>query len=176
MNSRLIAAAVLAVGCAGPVAAAGPTAVPMTLITADGVGAAVGVVTLSDSPAGLVLVPALTALPPGVHGFHVHTNPSCAATAQNDGKSPAGMAAGGHYDPHGAGKHLGPDGDGHLGDLPVLTVAADGTASQPVTAPHLKLADLSGRSLMIHAGGDTYSDDPRPLGGGGTRIACGIVP
>jgi hypothetical protein len=28
---------------------------------------------------------------------------------------------------------------------------------------------------MIHAGGDTYSDAPEPLGGGGPRIACGVV-
>jgi Cu-Zn family superoxide dismutase len=28
---------------------------------------------------------------------------------------------------------------------------------------------------MIHAGGDNYSDTPKPLGGGGERIACGVV-
>jgi Cu-Zn family superoxide dismutase len=28
---------------------------------------------------------------------------------------------------------------------------------------------------MIHAGGDNYSDQPVPLGGGGARIACGVV-
>ena len=39
-----------------------------------------------------------------------------------------------------------------------------------------KLSDLSGRSLMIHAAGDNYSDDPKPLGGGGARIACGVIP
>jgi Cu-Zn family superoxide dismutase len=29
---------------------------------------------------------------------------------------------------------------------------------------------------MIHAGGDNYSDEPAPLGGGGARVACGVVP
>ena len=29
---------------------------------------------------------------------------------------------------------------------------------------------------MIHAGGDNYSDEPQPLGGGGGRIACGVIP
>jgi len=86
-----------------------------------------------------------------------------------------GLAAGGHYDPQQTGRHLGPFGEGHKGDLPVLVVEADGTARTPVTAPRLKVADLKGRSLMIHAGGDTYSDEP-PMGGGGGRIACGIVP
>jgi Cu-Zn family superoxide dismutase len=28
---------------------------------------------------------------------------------------------------------------------------------------------------MIHAGGDNYSDHPEKLGGGGARIACGVV-
>lgn len=28
---------------------------------------------------------------------------------------------------------------------------------------------------MIHAGSDNYSDDPKPLGGGGDRIACGVI-
>jgi Cu-Zn family superoxide dismutase len=28
---------------------------------------------------------------------------------------------------------------------------------------------------MIHEGGDNYSDEPAPLGGGGARIACGVI-
>ena len=28
---------------------------------------------------------------------------------------------------------------------------------------------------MIHDGGDNYADDPKPLGGGGGRIACGVI-
>jgi len=43
-------------------------------------------------------------------------------------------------------------------------------------APRLKLDDIHGRAIMIHAGGDNYSDIPLPSGGGGTRIACGIIP
>jgi len=42
-------------------------------------------------------------------------------------------------------------------------------------APRLQLTDLAGRSLMIHAGGDNYSDTPAALGGGGPRAACGVV-
>ncbi|MRR17699.1 MAG: superoxide dismutase [Cu-Zn] SodC1, partial [Deltaproteobacteria bacterium] len=30
-------------------------------------------------------------------------------------------------------------------------------------------------SLMIHVGGDNYSDVPEKLGGGGGRLACGVV-
>jgi Cu-Zn family superoxide dismutase len=35
--------------------------------------------------------------------------------------------------------------------------------------------DLKGRSLMIHQDGDNFSDQPEPLGGGGPRVACGVV-
>jgi len=44
-----------------------------------------------------------------------------------------------------------------------------------VLAPRLKLADLPGRSLMVHAGGDNHADHPAPLGGGGARVACGVI-
>ena len=87
-----------------------------------------------------------------------------------------GGAAGGHFDPSQAGQHGYPwTNDNHLGDLPTLNVDADGMASLPVLAPRLKLEDLSGRAIMIHAGGDNHSDDPAPLGGGGARIACGVI-
>ena len=39
----------------------------------------------------------------------------------------------------------------------------------------LALKDLPGRALVIHAGGDNYSDYPEPAGGGGERIACGVI-
>jgi Cu-Zn family superoxide dismutase len=52
---------------------------------------------------------------------------------------------------------------------------ASGDAKTPVVAPRLELADLLGRSLMIHAEGDNYSDAPKPLGGGGARVACGVI-
>ena len=65
---------------------------------------------------------------------------------------------------------------GHKGDLPGLFVAADGTAVTPVLAPKLKsVNELKGHSLMIHVGGDNYHDHPAKLGGGGARMACGII-
>ena len=87
----------------------------------------------------------------------------------------AGLGAGGHFDPAATAKHLGPAGDGHKGDMPVLVVAPDGTATSPAVSPHLKVADVKGHAIVIHAGGDNYSDQPAPLGGGGARIACGVV-
>ncbi|MNJ64867.1 Superoxide dismutase [Cu-Zn] precursor [compost metagenome] len=130
--------------------------------------------TISTTDYGLVFSPDLKGLPPGLHGFHLHQNPSC-DPAENEGKMTPAQAAGGHYDPHGTGKHGTPWGDGHLGDLPGLYVEENGTATQPVLAPRLKEADLKGRALMVHAGGDNHADIPKPLGGGGARIACGVI-
>ena len=88
---------------------------------------------------------------------------------------PAG-AAGSHYDPATTGHHGTPWGKGHLGDLPPLFVAVDGAATQPVLAPRLaKLAHIQGRALVLHAGGDNHADLPAPLGGGGARLACGVI-
>jgi Cu-Zn family superoxide dismutase len=148
--------------------------VAMRTISETGIGKIIGIVKLSDSDRGLVISPDLAELPPGMRGFHIHENPSCAAL-EKDGKPVAGLGAGGHYDPTHSGKHAGPTGDGHAGDLPALSVAADGTATHTVIAPKLKIADIIGRAIIIHAGSDNYSDNPQPLGGGGARIACGII-
>jgi len=134
-----------------------------------------GTIELSESQYGVVFMPHLSGITPGVHGFHVHTNPSC-ASSEKDGKTVLGGGAGGHYDPMNTGKHGYPwTDDNHLGDLPALYVDMDGNASQPVVAPRLKLSDLKGRALMIHAGGDNHSDQPAALGGGGARVVCGVI-
>lgn len=153
---------------------AGEVVISMNLISTEGVGKPIGKITATDTKYGLLLKPDLTGLPAGVHGFHVHENPNC-GPAEKDGKITAGQAAGAHFDPQKTGKHLGPYGEGHLGDLPPLYVGADGKATTEVLAPRLKTADLKGHSLMIHAGGDNFMDHPEPLGGGGGRSACGVV-
>ncbi|WP_395606770.1 superoxide dismutase [Cu-Zn] SodC [Pseudomonas sp. B22129] len=149
--------------------------VPVNLVSADGAPQPVGSVTISESAYGLIFTPDLKSLPAGVHGFHIHENGSCEAGVK-DGVKVAALAAGGHFDPQKTGKHLGPYADGHLGDLPALYVSMDGTSTNPVLAPRLKtIAQIKGRALMIHAGGDNHSDMPKPLGGGGERLVCGVI-
>ncbi len=149
--------------------------VEVNQITANGVGASLGTVTMRDTKQGLLVEPKLSGLPPGPHGFHVHENPNCGPGMSN-GQMAAGFAAGGHFDPMHTGKHSGPhEKNGHLGDLPVLVVDKDGTATLPVLAERLKAKDVPGHALMVHAGGDNYADEPAPLGGGGPRIACGAI-
>lgn len=148
--------------------------VPINLVDANGVVKNIGTVKVAESPYGTIFTPALTDLPPGLHGFHMHQNPNC-GPMEKDGKPVAAGAAGGHYDPQKTGRHEGPYGSGHLGDLPALYVDASGKASYPVLAPRVKLSDVSGHALMIHAGGDNHADHPEKLGGGGARLACGVA-
>ena len=51
--------------------------VPMNLVSADGAPQAIGSITISETPYGLLFTPNLKSLPVGVHGFHVHENGSC---------------------------------------------------------------------------------------------------
>lgn len=170
----------LAVLClwAANVSAATPAeiVVPVSLLDASGGSRSIGEVRITQSRHGAVFTPNLKGLPAGIYGFHIHEKPSCAA-GMKDGKSVPGLAAGGHWDPKKTGAHKGPwDDGGHLGDLPALAVAANGHV-QPVVAPRIKkIRDLRGLSLMIHEGGDNYSDHPAALGGGGGRMACGVIP
>ncbi len=164
----------LALGLFAGAAAAEEIEVEMHYVTTEGVGQKIGTVIVSDNRYGTLFTPQLTGLSPGLHGFHIHESGDC-SPAEKDGKMVPGQAAGGHYDPAGTGRHEGPYGEGHLGDLPALYVNQEGRADHPVLAPRIKVEDIKGRALMIHAGGDNYADQPRELGGGGSRIACGLI-
>lgn len=131
-----------------------------------------GEVVAVQTPYGVAFFPNLKGLEAGIHGFHIHENPDCSATDKG-----LGMKAGGHWDPAKTTKHSFPwDETGHKGDLPALYVDKDGNANNPVLAPKIKdLKELKNHSLMIHFGGDNHSDHPAALGGGGARMACGVI-
>ncbi len=169
--------ALFAAGILGTTALrAEPIEVTVNAISDEGVGESLGTITFDTSRfEGVMVRPELSGLTPGLHGFHVHVRPDC-GTGLKEGEETAGVAAGGHFDPRRTDMHEGPYGRGHLGDLPVLYVAEDGSASTPTLAPRLNLADLRGHAVIVHQNGDNYSDEPEPLGGGGARVACGVVP
>ncbi|WP_111893651.1 superoxide dismutase family protein [Acinetobacter sp. MB5] len=148
--------------------------VTMHAVSASGIGERIGTITLEDSPHGLVMITHLSQLPSGTHGFHIHEKGSC-EPAMKDGKMGAALAAGGHFNPLNVAHHGTPL-TGHMGDLPILQADSNGDANETLLAPRLKLRDVHGLAIMIHAGGDNYSDTPKPLGGGGARIACGVIP
>lgn len=146
---------------------------PVNKISADGIGEEIGFITFSDADGGVDVIVDLTGLPEGQRGMHVHENASC-APAEKDGAMVAGLAAGGHYDPTKTSRHTGPGKDGHKGDLPRIAVDANGNAKARLHVDGLQVKDLKGHAVMIHEGGDNYADNP-PLGGGGARIACGVI-
>lgn len=171
MSKSIIGASVFVLSAT--MAMASGTRVDMNAISAEGTGKAIGSAILSDSDEGLVIKVDLTGVADGEHGFHVHEKGDCSPSLK-DGKMSSGLAAGPHYDPRGTKSHRGPDAGGHEGDLPKLT-ASGGKIDQTVTVRDLKMVDVAGRSLMIHEGGDNYSDKPEN-GGGKGRIACGVIP
>lgn len=147
--------------------------VPFHLTSADGVGRKIGFIQARNTrisvgtreEVALILSPHLEDLPPGPHAFHVHSNPNCGPSEQ-DGKVVPGLAAGPHLFLKGTGHEAGITYLSHLGNLPNLVVATDGTAKQEIAVPRLTLDDIRGRSIIIHASQDDVS----------ARQACGVVP
>jgi Cu-Zn family superoxide dismutase len=139
-------------------------------ISANGIGVAIGTITIKDTGHGVTISPNLKSVPPGKHGFHIHQKPNC-GPGKKGGKSIAGLQAGGHYDPTGAGAKRG-QGKPH-GDLPELIAGADGRAVKPVMSSKLTVAKLRGRSIMVHRYGENEPGKPK---GGGPRFACGVIP
>ena len=136
-----------------------------TVAMADGKD--VGTVTANPAGDGLALTFNARNMTAGTYAVHVHTTGKC--------EGPAFQSAGGHWNP--AGKQHGRDNPegAHYGDLPNLTVAADGTGSVGFTiagATLPALLDADGASFMVHAKPDDYKTDPS--GNAGDRIACGV--
>ncbi len=158
-----------------PAAFAADPAATINKVSADGIGAEIGTVRAVKTKDGAALNLNLKDLPPGPHGIHVHEKGDCGTAMANGNPVPAG-AAGGHWDDAHTGKHEGPAGQGHMGDLPRLEVLPDGTATKILLVPRIAdIEALRGHAIVIHAGGDNYSDQPAALGGGGARIACGVI-
>ena len=169
---RAIAAVIvslLAAGCAGRGTPADTTA-RAELRNARGEVVATATFTQVGS-AMRVLVDA-QGLPAGVKGVHIHAVGKC--------EPPDFASAGSHFNPQGK-QHgtLNPQGP-HAGDLPNLTVGADGkgrleSTTELVTllgGPH-SVFDADGSALVIHAAPDDFRTDP--TGNSGARIACGVI-
>jgi Cu-Zn family superoxide dismutase len=107
----------------------------------------------------------LTGLSPGKHGFHIHQN--------GDLSAPDLSSAGSHYNPH-AGHHGDAHGDPrHAGDLGNLMADGDANAKYDQTIPGLTVAELIGKSVIIHAKEDDLKSDP--AGNSGGRVAGGVI-
>ncbi len=127
-------------------------------------GATVGAVQAEPRAGGTYLRIAVQGLPPGDHGLHLHAVGRC--------EGPRFDSAGPHWNPAGRQHgHLNPAGS-HLGDLPNITVSANGRGALNFLARG-GLVDADGTALVIHAKPDDYRTDPS--GSSGDRIACAVI-
>jgi Cu-Zn family superoxide dismutase len=180
-STRGMAATALAAALLGTAGASAQAAKPLKYVAVmlGAVGAKqLGTATFVQIPGGGVqLTVQVSGLPPGLHGIHIHTEGSCAPTVAAGVTTPFG-GAGGHFDPAMTNAHKGPDGGGHAGDLPNLDVDSNGNARLATYISEVTLTpgpkSIAGRSLIIHANTDNYTDTP-PNGGSGARIACGTI-
>ncbi|MGN0571706.1 MAG: superoxide dismutase family protein [Candidatus Fimenecus sp.] len=98
----------------------------------------------------------------GIFAMHIHENGTC-----KDGATDAFLSAGGHYNPevcpHPA----------HAGDLPPLFATEHGKAWNCILTDRFGLAEIIGRSVIIHRNPDDFKT--QPAGNAGERIACGTI-
>lgn len=136
----------------------------------DASGRDLGELALAETAQGIQVAGQLRGVPPGEHGFHVHTTGRC---------EPPFESAGGHWNPTNAQHGFEVPGGPHFGDMRNVTVGADSTVmTQGTTARGTlrganALIDADGATVMIHAKPDDYRS--QPSGDAGDRIACGVV-
>lgn len=179
---RALSSGLLALTCAVGSAANAQQAAPLTATAAltDPQGARLGSATFTQAGEGVQVTVQVSGLTPGMHGMHVHEYGRCAPGIDGaTGTTVAFGAAGGHFDPGKSANHDAPttrNDQGHGGDLPMLTVGADGTGRASFTTAKLSLSGMTGilnRSLVVHAMSDDYKSDP--AGMSGARERCGII-
>ena len=160
--------------CCGP-ALAQEAAAKASIVNKE--GASIGTATFTQTKSGLLhVIVEAAGVPPGPHGFHVHTVGKC---EPNSGKG--FESAGGHFalegQAHGAMTEKGP----HAGDLPNVHVGQDGILKAEFLTDQMSLAegkpnnlrDADGSALMIHDMADDYMTEM--TGNAGGRIACGVI-
>jgi Cu-Zn family superoxide dismutase len=169
----VLCAAVLSIGANAQYGRKKAAAASATATLKDAQGKTVGTATLKEAKGQVRLSLRVNGLAPGQHAFHIHETGKCEA--------PGFTTAGGHFNPekkqHG---HMNPQG-AHAGDLPNITVAANGKGRYSgvvagvtlAKGPDNSLFGPNGTALVIHEKADDNKSDP--AGNAGPRIACGVI-
>ncbi|MEZ0075170.1 superoxide dismutase family protein [Planotetraspora sp. GP83] len=152
----------------------------------DAEGNQVGTLSVEDAGNGKSTVTVRAeGLPPGFHGFHVHSKGTCEAGSTDPATGSPFFSSGPHLD---ARSH-----PQHSGDLPNLLVNKDGTAKATYVTDRFRVSGLAGdegTSVIIHSKPDNYANIPEryshegkagpdaetlKAGDSGSRIACGVI-
>lgn len=164
---NLLWIAVLGIGLTACATMQGPTAVAnMSAISGS---SATGTVKFTELSDGSVRVDvALTNVPPGVHGFHIHEKGDCGDN---------GNAAGGHFNPRGNPHGSPSDTAHHAGDFGNVSADSTGVVNTSFTTRAISIspgtASAVGRAVVLHGSPDDLTS--QPSGNAGPRISCGIV-
>jgi Cu-Zn family superoxide dismutase len=134
-------------------------------------GQIIGHANLADGSKGLIVKLRLDNAPVGTRALHIHEIGRCAG--------PTFESAGGHLNPlkatHGMLSEKGP----HTGDLPNVSIPANGSLELELYVPGAQLdgedslLDADGAAVVLHAKPDDHRTDP--AGNAGDRIACGVI-
>lgn len=98
-----------------------------------------------------------TTNPSGFHGMHIHEFGDCTIPFDKTGN---------HYNPTNS-PH-----PNHIGDLPPL-LNNSGYAYTTFYDTRFTIADLLGKSLIIHSNRDDFTS--QPSGDSGVKIGCGVI-
>ena len=128
-----------------------------------------GTVTLRQMKNGVLVTAEIFGLPSkqdkcdgGVFGFHIHEGTQCSGN-EKDPFADAKM----HFNPDGCPHPY------HAGDLPPLFSTANGHAFCAVLTDRFGIAEILGRSVILHRNPDDFKT--QPAGNAGERIACGTI-
>ena len=130
-------------------------------------GAVAGTAKVHEVAGALSVQLTAEGMTPGDHGVHIHMTGKC--------EGPKFESAGGHWNPTSMKHGLDNPQGQHSGDMPNLTVGADGKGTLTYSLKGGTLAELldtDGAAFVIHAGKDDQKTDP--AGASGDRVACGV--
>lgn len=120
-----------------------------------------GMVHFYQACGGVLVVAEIHGLPEtstNIFAMHIHEGASCRGAGFPD--------TGGHYNPENR-PH-----PNHAGDLPPL-LSCGGKAYTAVLTDRFRLAEVIGRTVIVHSGPDDFHT--QPAGNPGGKLACGVI-